>query len=854
MINHLKRKANLISTETNFDSENEALSIAKKIFFFHFRDDYHNKNLKIYSVKQQSHKKYPNIKINPHFIRDDGTAIYLELTYGDNNIFNITDDTIQITMDILKIKKTIIATINLTVPVVEIDTEIDNIYDSINCSYVDYSSEMAKQYIISQTRKKFKKSPKTKVEQPIQGFNSKEWVSASKTKNYVLNDPLIDWLEFSESKNSLPDKTCIELSESEIIMEDCNEIVPPRETPSLKTKGLVPVGETPSLKTKGLVPVGETPPLRTNDFDSYIKNKGIEFETCVIELIKKKIPTQDFVTICHNMDQYHQNILKYEKKTIEEINKGTPFIYQAVLLNRTGKLKGSYGMPDLLVRSDHLSKILTKEIIFDGDIYRKAPKLSGSYHYVVVDIKFSTLELCYDGRRIRNSGYFPAYKCQLYIYNHALGNIQGYEPPSAYILGRKYRFTIMNNVHRGNNCFDSIGHIEYDGWDKEFINKTIKAIKWIKNLRENGNKWKLFPKPSVKELYPNMCNMLDTKWSEFKHSYARKIGEISLLWNCGVKHRRIAHKNKIFHIHDKKCDASNLGINGLIQGPLLNSIIRINKKKYFDSMLDRISIFTEKGDPDTELMINPHVRISVDFETIGNVFDDFKQLPYASDINYLFMIGVGYKIGSDPVKYKMFILSELSINAEFQLIYQFYSFIKEIIDNNVKEGDLIPPLCHYGHFEKSLFNTLCAKLKREIGIDVHADLDKIRGYIEWFDLAKYMKNNHFVVNGCYKFGLKELAGQLGNLGLIKTKWPKSNNSQIKPDKGITAMIMAYNAYHEVGIQINQNPIMQSIMEYNKVDCLVIHEIMDIIGQKIMKENPKDYDFDDLIDNQMILDI
>lgn len=820
LITRLKRKADLITTNDDITSDDDIILVARKIFFYHYGDEYEIKGLKLYSTKEFSHKKYPNIKVSPHFLRDDGVIIYINISYNNKIISEISDETIQIAMNILNIKKTILATIDLDVPMNELDNDFGS--HNITCKDIEYFPEIAKQYIISCTRKKFKKSPKTKSIKKLEGFNPSEWVSATKTKNYVLNDPLIDWLEFSESKKIGPINDTIMIDVEDKSDDNKNDYS--EENPEQ---------------------------FNTNNFDSYVRNKGIEFENKVINLIKKMIPAKDFVTICCDMNNYHQRVMEYEKNTIKEIMKGTPIIYQGVLLNRTGKLMGSYGIPDLIVRSDYLSQIFAKKVVYENNFYEKAPKLSGDYHYVVVDIKFSTLELCFDGKRIRNSGYYPAYKCQLYIYNHALGLIQGYEPETSYILGRKYRYTIQNKVNRGNNCFESIGHIEYDGWDKHYIKKTIKAIKWLMKLRDHGKEWKLFPKPSVKELYPNMCNILDTKWSEFKNYYAKKIGEISLLWNCGVKHRRIAHKNKIYHIRDKRCNSANLGINGLIQGPLLNSIIHINKRKEFESPMDRISIGLDKYDFDIDLMTGANIRITVDFETIGCVFDDFKNLPYASDINYLFMIGVAYRIGSESPKYKMFLLSELSIKAEFQLIYQFYLFIKKLIDDNVKEGDFIPPLCHYGHFEKTLFTTLCAKLKREIGKDIHADIEAMQEYISWFDLAKFLKKHHVVVNGCYKFGLKEIAGQLYNLGLIKTKWPKGGG----PDKGITAMIMAYNAYQQLNeCPINKSPIMYSIMEYNKVDCLVIHEIMDLIGQKIAGKGMSVGNFDDIIDDSMIIDV
>jgi len=64
-----------------------------------------------------------------------------------------------------------------------------------------------------------------------------------------------------------------------------------------------------------------------------------------------------------------------------------------------------------------------------------APELGGEWHYVLVDAKFTTLHLSAAGQ-VGNGGSAPAYKGQLFIYNRALGNLQGYAPERAFLLGR----------------------------------------------------------------------------------------------------------------------------------------------------------------------------------------------------------------------------------------------------------------------------------------------------------------------------------------------------------------------------------------------------------------------------------
>jgi len=796
MRKNLKRTANPItSVEEIKQSDDTVLDISKKIFFEHFSEEYTTNNYTLYEIPTQSHSKYPNITSSPHFVRDDGVMIYLDvIDSNDVYLARVSDETIHVGMQILKIKKTIVCEICLNTSIDDIEDDVDSVYDTIESKVHEYSKEMSKQYIYSLTRKKYKKSSEktgkeSKSSKPIEGFNPSDWVSASKTRNYVLNDTLIDWLEYKDQKNTHHTMIC----------EDEDDV-----------------------------------PTENYNFDSFLMNKGKDFESKIIKLLKEKVKSNEFVTICQNGHNYHKRILEYEEHSTKEIMKGTPIIYQPVLMNRTGKLAYSYGMPDLLVRSDYLSKLISFDPIPMNLVNHRAPKLNGDYHYVVVDIKFTTLELCSDGARIRNSGNFPAYKCQLYIYNHALGQIQGYEPKASYILGRRYKYQSLKKIFSNNNCFDKVGEIQYNGWDKTYVTKAMRAIKWIKRLRLNGKKWKLFPTPSIKELYPNMCSNNDTKYNDFKASYAKKIGDITLLWNCGVKHRTIAHKNKVFSIYDDKCCAHRVGINGPIQGPILNAIVNINHQTEFDSPLDRISMDIDNH-YDNDNILESDFRITVDFETISSVFDDFKNLPIAGDMNILFMIGVSYKYKLEPANYKMFLLSELTMDAEFQLIHQFYQYLREMTTEYLGKTHDIPALCHYGHIERSHFTNLCKRLKHTIGLDVVNDVTMIESSISWFDLYAYFKKKRIVVNGCYKFGLKEIAGRLNELGLINIKWDKTKLADHKPEKGVTAMLMAYEAYRKAAANdtpINKFKIMHSIMEYNKVDCLVIHEIMKVLKQKI----------------------
>ncbi|XWV24799.1 hypothetical protein QJ856_gp0984 [Tupanvirus deep ocean] len=795
----LKRSATQITSDEDICiTDDFLLDLSRKIFVHHYNKKYQHMEISLYQTESLKHPQCSNIIVTPHFVRDDGVVIYLQLKHKNNYLKMVSEDVIHVSMEILKTKNASVFTIELEPSINPNDMKsILNI--NIAKSYVGlvekkfhYSSDIAKNYVSMFNTKKTRtiintlktlETISTDNKNIAKGFERNEWVSASKTRNYALKDTLIDWLDICYDNSSENKKNPVNNKKS-------NEY----------------------------------------DFTKYIMSKGTQFESNIVDLIKKKVREHEFITICKDMQNFDNRVLEYEQLTKDNILKGTPIIYQALLMNRTGPLNYSYGMPDLLVRSDYLSKIVTKDPYDKKTRMLKAPNLKGPHHYVIVDIKFTTLELCADGIRIRNSGSIPAYKCQLYIYNHALGVIQGYEPAVSFILGRKYKYECKGKYYYGNGCFDRFGHIEYNKWDKAYVDETMNAIKWIKTLRTEGKEWKLLPEPSVPQLYPNMSSVSDTPWNNFKHEYANKIGEITLLWNCGVKNREIAHKNGVYTIWDDKCNSATVGVNGAKQAPILDEIIKINKKRKFDDVMDRIHMNINK-EVDNYWLEPCKLRISVDFETINNVFDDFTELPRAQEKNYLFMIGIGYKVVDEPVEYKMFLISELSKNAEFQIIYQFYKFLREITDKHLGKNMPIPPLYHWGHIERSFFTGLCARLEKTIGDDIENDLELMRTKLVWYDLSETFKNNPIVINGCFKFGLKEVAGRLFELGLVQSSWKNSDSTCAD---GNTAMVMAQRAYQssrQNSVSITQSPIIKEIMEYNKIDCVVIHEIVEFMLKK-----------------------
>ncbi len=682
--------------------------------------------------------------------------------------------------------------------------------------------------------------------------NWDEWVSASSTKNYLIKDPLLDWLSYHS--NTFAGKN-------------------PKYVGNLL--------KAASTKSE-------------NNFTEFIMAQGNEFEAKIMEYLYS-VHDDIIVDIGGNA-----NARSEEKAldTIYAMNRGIPIIYAGVLHNTDDN---TYGVPDLIVRSDWLKEIVKFSPISNEDSMIPSPLLTNfldagdtdddegmesddsnagrggdlseakgeakgekkysyrlrsrglkkkelpKYHYRIVDIKFTTLYLRADGIHLLNSNFIPAYKSQLYIYTKALGKIQGYTPSCSYILGRKWTYKTKNEVYKGTSCVDKLGVINYETIDLEFVEKTKKAIEWIKDMRKNGANWDINNVPLCRpELYPNMSNYHDQPWHSIKKQLADENKEITDLWMCGVKNRELAIANKVYKWTDPACTAFILGVHGPQISRVLKQILKVNQGLSIEdggSGTDQI-IFPEKiQNNDENWQQRQKLEMFVDFEFVNDVISDFSKMPNVEAKAIIFMIGAGYfDFYSNEWIYKEFTVDDLTPEEECRICEDFSNYVRQ-------EADWFecynPLLIHWSNAENWQWETAFEKhdgierswiptkrILEEERIDEEDHGERERGKIQeteprWFDLLQVFKKEPVVVKGCLGFGLKEVAGALSKHGFIQTKWDQ-NNSCVD---GAGAMLGAFKASKEARTRrqkLKDMSRIRDIAKYNEVDCKVVGEIMTYI--------------------------
>jgi hypothetical protein len=611
-------------------------------------------------------------------------------------------------------------------------------------------------------------------------------VSASKTKNFLMNDGLLDWLEIYYCKLGF-NNTKKKFTQEEIIKRY----------------------QDVENKKFGL---------------NVLMNNGICYEEKIYDALQEQF-NEKFVKLCVYKNDYY----KAQEETLQCMKQGIPIIAQASLINDKN---GTFGTSDLLVRSDYINKIVKHPILSLDEINIKADNLT-KYHYRVIDIKWTSLPLCANGINILNSQRMPSYKGQLAVYNCALGLLQGYYPPQTYILSKGWSYSKYTKgkreVFNGYDSFDRLGVIDYSMSDNKYIKLTFDAINWYRRVQNEGHKWNILKPGKNINLYPNMKNDYDEPWHNVKTIIAHKINELTKIYNVSYINRNIAVNNG--YSSWKTCKNTDLlGIprkeennEGCASKQMvIQNILSINqqsKDKIRPALIDNDDTnWQEQLDNDYYL----------DFETIEsclqdqiiNIHDSFRY-------RFVFLIGLGYNDGG-KWKYKHFCTNNISLSEEQRIFDEFNDFIEsryvknkfsnqtpEDYINSCKKLNIKHRFFHWGNAETSIFNEVNARHNGRWN-------DKWLPKCLMLDINRIFYKEPIIIKGAFNFKLKEIVKAMTQQKLINVKWDNEITS------GLGAMFEAIKYYDckKTGlITIENKKMLQNIIKYNEVDCRSIYEIV-----------------------------
>jgi hypothetical protein len=626
-----------------------------------------------------------------------------------------------------------------------------------------------------------------------------ECVSASATRNFLLKNTLVDWLElFGDSKGFKPDLKIDRYGSKNIVGS---------------------INNHPRRKRKTV-----------DRLNFFLMDRGFEFEKLVMDELKLKFPNTSngepiIVDVSEKIpdesettENVFQNRYDYTMKLIQE---GVPIIYQGFVYNSKTK---TYGYPDLIVRSDYFEKIVSNSPISDEKKKHRCD-FSKKYHYRIIDIKFTTLKLKVNCKNLLAGGSINAYKGQLYIYNAALGEMQGYTPATAYLLGRAWK-----SAHENGDKYDRLACVSFDDVDNDVIEEVEEACNWIRRLRNEGDTWKLDP-PTIIELYPNMCINNDN-WSGVKNKLANDLKDITSIWQCGIRHREYAFDKEIYEWTDERCNATNLGMNlGKIHSTV-DRILNINRSKETD--VNKLILYNKNAEEiDMRWRYEADcLNLFADFEGVSSIMD------LEGDSSMIYLFGIGNFTNTTDVasmdsadytsptsnftwQHYSFIVDRLTVEEEKKKAEDFFSFIKS------KSNGKKVKIYHYSQAEPAGIRKLIAR---------HGEF-KDNTLIEWIDLYKLITHYSIVMKGCLDFSLKSIVDALYQLQVFDVSY-----RDLEVKSGSMAMIAAINSDAEAEnkkCKLIEIPKMKDVVKYNNNDCKVLPLLVDMLSELIKKEEEKE---------------
>lgn len=408
--------------------------------------------------------------------------------------------------------------------------------------------------------------------------------------------------------------------------------------------------------------------------NTFFMDNGNNIKKNIKELLSKDFASNEQA----DLSQFLFNNHTHKSQTIKNLsNSNIKFIYQAFVSDDK-----FYGITDFIVKQTVIVDWMNK--------YSNIKLETKENLYSVVDVKSSCKII--DGKVSRSTRNYDWLQFQVSMYSKLLAKYNDVNVDTkAYIMSFKNNQVIIGEM------------------DLIEIN-TSKLIDYMNDIKLNGDKWSLFPKPSVDYLYPNMKNGYDEEWRKVKLDISKKIGEWTLIPYVSLSKRNELWKADVKTFKDKDILTK---LNSIPVKIDYKSIIEVNQEDVFsetrngDKVKEELSKKIKKED----------VVLYIDIETI-----------YIDSCFYSFMIC----IYSSTTKEYITLMSETIEEIKSNKIVNDTSNIIEEYTNKFGKIKIV----HYSGNESSVF--------------------KKNENVEYIDLYAILKDSHFAITGLYSLKLKEL--------------------------------------------------------------------------------------------------
>ena len=516
--------------------------------------------------------------------------------------------------------------------------------------------------------------------------------------------------------------------------------------------------------------INNTSEVYQEDENSYYKEYIIKESNSYKERFIQKIK---------ELSKLNIPLITSEQRTKELIHSDFPLILQGKLLNKD----------NLYVTCDIIIKYSLFRKLFPTITNLPFHLLCRKNDYLLINLTYSSLHFKMDLKDVTNDGLIPYKKCGLYAFQEKFFELSG-EKCHCFLMGKDYYYkkTLLPKK-------EFIGKISFD----ENIRKTYSnAVQWIQFLKNNYQEMNILPEPTHLELYPNM-NYKESGWENEKIKLADKIKEITLVWNIS---------------YDERCRLVEQGIRCWDDPKLLKELKETKKKDIQERMIHmnqqkdelihprkNISSGLSKILERTNSDIYFDVESFLSFDEKQNLFNDSTPL----EEPVLGILGFIYHN-----QFYEFTISNFTKTGEGQIVERFADYLRKISNDNREIN-----IYHWGHAEYNYFRY------------IHETYPTIK-FPEYklINVLDYFRMEPIIVQGVFKFGLKSIGKALYKNNLIQTTWEENDN-------GLDSMLQFKDICkaHTKNIPLKRYLGIKEIIDYNRIDCQVLYEIVELLRDK-----------------------
>jgi uncharacterized protein len=514
---------------------------------------------------------------------------------------------------------------------------------------------------------------------------------------------------------------------------------------------------------------GFQPDTTAYDFGEFVANKSRQFEEVWMQEVAPEAER-----VCATGTEVRE--ASRVRRTFELMQQGTPLIAQAALWWAPERV---YGAPDLLVHTAWLREQFPQ--LLKG---AEAPGRAQDGYYVVFDHKY-TAKL--DGRSKATD--LEIYSAQVRVYSYILGQLQGIMPGEAYLIAR-------------DRVFDPIP-VEVGSAVGRPLDEDLATIRdQYSEIKLHGDKYV----PWRDEIVVSNLDVGSDRWCTAKKAIALEKtpgGDPSLMYRVGPSAKAALAVQGYTSLETLlQADPDDVPFErikglGAKRAAQMRAVLEANRSG------------TAVLPPPGTVPAQRPFEFYVDYEYFTNVNADFEvQWPELEGCEMVFMIGVGWQVGSDW-RFKAFAAKQESHDAEREAFHQALDFLQERTGGLLLDKDAAA-IYHWSSAE--VWQTRQVADRHELALD-HA----LRR-LPWVDLQKVFLNGPAALPGAWGFGLKAVASALGALApAYEVVWPGDL------DAGLQAMVMGWRAY-EVAKPLETRE-MELVREYLETDCLALWQIL-----------------------------